>query len=87
MKTPETLQQFRVLQPAGKNNPEGWMTFNRRSAEPVGWDVTWQHGDQHIVCPDWKAAEAFADIEGQNVRQYEATHHEADGSIRLVSNV
>ena len=87
MKTPETLQQFRVLQPAGKNNTERWMQFNRRSAEPVGWDVTWEHGDQHIVCPDWKAAEAFAAMQHQSIRLFEAIHVDPDGSERLVTNI
>ena len=87
MRTPDTLQKFRVLQPAGPGNPQGWMTFDRRGAEPVGWDVTWEHGDHHIVTDDHAAAQAFADIQDQGVRKYEATHHEPDGSIRVVSNI
>ena len=88
MKTQDTLQRFRVLQPAKEgSNPEGWMSFVRRSAEPVGWDVTWEHGDQHIVCPDWKAAEAFSDIQNQSIRLFEALHVDPDGTERLVTNI
>ena len=87
MNTPDTLQRFRVLQPEGRSNAEGWMTFDRRTAEPVGWDVTWEHGDQHVVCPDWKAAEAFSDIQNQSIRLFEAIHVDPDGSERLVTNI
>ena len=87
-KTPDTLQQFRILQPAKPGvNPEGWMKLCRRSAEPVGWDVTWEHDGRHVVCPDWKAAEAWAELQHQSTRQFEAWHVDADGTERLVTNI